>query len=377
VVPSRQRLIRSSARVLAPLVALVLIAVVFVPLVPSYDVGVFLRAGRAALHGGAIYPHVGSPAVYSGFSFVYPYFAVWPFVPLAVLPTPVAIDLFFAVEAAAVVAVSLLAARNDPTYVLIVLCTAFMITGFQLGSLSPLLFVGVVLMWHLRERPIVFGLVAAPVVASKLFLAPLLLWPLLAGRYRAFAWSAASTAVLLAAGFALGPVSATDYAQILSQLGVHEAPAGLGLISALRDAGIAQAAAEALALGLATAMLAVAYLRFRRSRDERVLLCAGVIASLIVTPVLWGHYFVLLVAMLLVIGAPRRWLVALALSSWLIAPPHGLQLRHLTEPIIGRVSGHGPWLAAIASLVVFGYATWLTLKRSSPTTKIEQRAGAS
>jgi chromate transport protein ChrA len=64
--------------------------------------------------------------------------------------------------------------------------------------------------------------------------------------------------------------------------------------------------------------------RYRRTRDERVLFCAGLVASLLLTPVLWSHYLVVLAAALLAYDASRRWFVLLALTSWAISPPHGV-----------------------------------------------------
>ena len=77
--------LRSAALATAPFGVVIVIALVLLPLSPAYDLNVFLRAGDAILRGRDFYPRVGSPAVYSGSSFVYPALAVWPFVPLAAL----------------------------------------------------------------------------------------------------------------------------------------------------------------------------------------------------------------------------------------------------------------------------------------------------
>jgi alpha-1,2-mannosyltransferase len=166
------------------------IVVVFLPLSGTYDLDVFLRAGYAALHGLQVYPRPGSRAVYSGASFVYPYFAVWPFVPLAAMSPALSASVFFVICVFAVLAVCSIGAEGDPWRATLVLCTAFTITGLQIGALSPLLFAGAIFLWRLRDRPLAFALLAAPVVACKMFLAPLLVWPLLARRYRVFAWRA-------------------------------------------------------------------------------------------------------------------------------------------------------------------------------------------
>ena len=73
-------------RIVVALLPVAAIALAFLPLTPAYDVDVFLRAGDAAAHGLQVYPTAGTPAVYSGFSFVYPYFALWPFMLVADLP---------------------------------------------------------------------------------------------------------------------------------------------------------------------------------------------------------------------------------------------------------------------------------------------------
>jgi alpha-1,2-mannosyltransferase len=329
------------------------IVVVFLPLSRAYDLGVFLKAGSAVIHGLHVYPRPGTPAVYSGFSFVYPYFAVWPFVPLAALSPALGTAVFFAICAGAVIGACYVEADGDPRPAVLVLCTAFTITGLQLGALSPLLMACAVFVWRLRDRPLVFALLAAPVIACKLFLAPLLAWPLLARRYRAFAWASVATLALLALGFAFGPLGAVPYLRLLSALGAHEARAGFGLIGALRGAGLAATAAEGVALALAAAVLASAYVHHRRTEDERVLFCAGLVVSLLLTPVLWSHYLILLAAGLLVLDAPWRWFAALAALSWLIAPPHGVDI---DIRLLQRIGSLGAWLAIAASLLMFGYA---------------------
>ncbi len=337
-------------RASAPLLLVAVIVVVFLPLTPSYDLDVFLRAGYAVLHGQHVYPSPGSPAVYSGSSFVYPYFAVWPFVPLAAMPSGVSTMLFFIVCVCAVLAACFVAAKGDPWPATLTLGTAFTITGLQLGALSPLLFVGVVFLWRLRDRPLAFALLAAPVVASKLFLAPLLVWLLLARRYRAFAYASASTMALLALSFALGPIGPAQYLRLLSRLGNHEARSGFGLVGALMNAHLPPGAAQATALAVALCLFAAAYVHFRRTRDERVSFCVGIVASLVLTPVLWSHYLILLSATLLTLGARRRWFVVLALTSWAISPPHGV---HLDTDLVAGIPSSGTWLAIGVSLVVF------------------------
>jgi len=356
-------------RATAPLLLVAAILVVFLPLSRSYDLDVFVRAAYAALHGQHVYPSPGSPAVYSGSSFVYPYFAVWPFVALASLSSGLSSMVFFFVCVCAVLMSCFVGTKGDPWPATLTLCTAFTITGLQLGALSPLLFVGAVFLWRLRDRPLALALLAAPLIACKLFLAPLLVWLLLARRYRAFAYASASTVGLLALSFALGPIGPGPYLQVLSQLGTHEAQSGFGLIGALMDAHLPPGAAQATAVALALALFAAAYVHFRRTRDERVSFCAGIVASLVLTPVLWSHYLILVSAALLTLGARRRWFVVLALASWAISPPHGV---YLDTDMIEDITSSGAWPAVVVSVLLLAYASvrargaWANGSRTRP-----------
>lgn len=309
----------------ALLVACVLaIALIFLPLTPMYDFDVYLRAGRALLRGVSVYPSPSSAAVYSGHSFVYPYLASWPFAVFALLATGTAQMLFFLVGAGAVTAATMVAGRRDAVTAALVLLTAFTITGLQLGALSQLLFAGAVVLWALRDRPLAFGICASIVVASKLFLAPLLLWPLLASRRRAFAWACGLTLAIIALGFLVGPLGPAGYVHLLVALARHESTMGFSPMGALRNTlGLGSLQAQIAVAALAVAVLAYSYLSFRRTGEEAMLFSGGIVASLIATPIMWSHYLALLAAILIVHRASRRWFLALMLASWLLARPHG------------------------------------------------------
>jgi alpha-1,2-mannosyltransferase len=344
----------------APVGLVIAIWVLFVPLTHQLDVRVFLRAGAAALQGHDIYPALGTPSVYSGSAFVYPAVVVWPFALLAGLPHPMAIPVYFAVCAFGVIAATSFTPTRDRWIPVLVLSTAFTITGLQLGAISPLLFVGAVFLWKLRDRPLLFGLVAAPVIVSKLFLAPLLIWPLVAKRYRALAWASSLTLLLLAFGFITGALTPPGYLRLLSELATHEAGAGFGVIGALRNAGLTPLAAQAGGLVLAAVVVVVAWAHYRRGRDERVLYCAGIVCALLLTPVLWSHYLVLLPAALVALQARRRWFLALVVVSWVMAPPHGL---HWTLPVPDHLKSLGP----VFALALLPLVLWLAIRGLRPT----------
>ncbi|HVB27088.1 MAG TPA: hypothetical protein VNE21_04145, partial [Mycobacteriales bacterium] len=110
---------------------------------------------------------------------------------------------------------------------------------------------------------------------------------------------------------------------LLSALSRHEARAGLGLVSLLRNLTLTPRVAEVVAAAAAAAVLAGASRSYSRHGDERVVFAAAVIAALLCTPVLWSHYLVLLAAPLLGLRRPEPALAVLAVGSWALAPPHG------------------------------------------------------
>jgi len=331
-----------------PLAGAVATLAIVLPLSPPYDLRVFLRAGHDVLHGLALYPVPGTRAVYSGWAFVYPYFTAWLFAPLALLPASTAAAAFLALSAGAILAAGLVAAETGMGAVALVLGSSFVITGLQLGALSPLLVAGAVWLWRVRDRPVAFGLLAAVVVGAKLFLAPLLLWPLAARRGRALTVAGAALVVLLGTGFLAGPLGANGYISLLGQLGTHEARAGFGVIGALRNLGLGGGEALSLAALLAGGVCAASYGAYRRAGDERVLYCAGLVTSLLLSPVVWSHYLALAAAGLLVLRARTRWFLALAVASWVLAPPHGV---HSREIWTGGPQLTALWVTAVLCLV--------------------------
>jgi hypothetical protein len=127
----------------------------------------------------------------------------------------------------------------------------------------------------------------------------------------------------------------------------------------LLNLGASTAVADLTALVIASVVFLAAYVHHRRRRDEPVLFCAGIATALVLSPVLWSHYLILSAAALLVFNAPRRWYAILALASWAIAPPHGVDL---DTDLIEGVASSGIWLAVAASLLLL----WLRRSSSKP-----------
>ena len=242
-------------------------------------------------------------------------------------------------------------ADGDRWSSVMVLGAAFTISGLQLGALSPLLFAGVIFMWRLRDRPLAFGLLAGPVVACKLFLLPMLLWPLLARRRRAFCFAVVLAAGLLGAGFAVSAVGPVKYERILSVLSLHESRSGFGLAGRSMNVGLGALTAQLISIVVAASVFAASYARYRDTGEECILFSAGIVAALLASPVVWSHYLILLFGVLLVARTARAWLLVAVIASWAIAPPHVV---HLDTDLIEGIASTSTWpvVAAVA------FAAW-------------------
>jgi hypothetical protein len=112
-------------------------------------------------------------------------------------------------------------------------------------------------------------------------------------------------------GWALiGFAGLVDYPQLLRVLADGEQGRGYSLVSAGLSLGLGPAAARAAAVAVAAALLALCWRDGRRGLDERSLALA-LAAALALSPIVWLHYFVLL---LVPIALARRtfgaiWLV--------------------------------------------------------------------
>jgi hypothetical protein len=324
----------------AALLAAAAVWAVFAPLIPPLDFGMLWEAGREIRLGSNPYPPLGAPDLGTSHQLVYPYLTALPFVLFGLLPWPVAASLFLAVSIGAVVAAVWLAGYRDPLAAPLVLLAAVTVVGLQIGSLNALFLLGLVLAWRWRDRPWAAGVVLGVCVTAKLFLLPVLGWLLLRWRWRAAAVAAAVPVALVGAGFLVGPIGAGDYLRLLGELSVSEEGKGASVTAYVVAHGL-PGPARPLTVALAAGLLGGAWLLGRRGHDERVLYAAGILAALVLSPIVWAHYLVLLAAPLLVAGAGRAALVWFAATAWLLYLPHGVHLTWI--PVVAAPLALAAW----------------------------------
>jgi alpha-1,2-mannosyltransferase len=282
-----------------------------------YDLGVFLQAGHAVLHGLSPYPAVS--ALRGDANYVYPPLLALLVAPFAALPLGPAVFLWTALLAVAIpTALFLLGVRDWRCYGVAFLWPPTR-EAIDTGALGPLLLLGVALAWRYRDRrPVVAAAAAAVTMTLKLFLVPLVVWLAATRRFRAALLAAAGALVLALGSWAvIGFDGLTAYPHLLRRLSQEEADRSYSLVAIGHRLGLPSSLAFALALVVGGALLAAAISVARRGDGDRLALSYAIAAALALTPIAWKHYFVLLLVPL-ALARPwfsLAWLVPLALSA--------------------------------------------------------------
>lgn len=285
------------------------------------DFLVFYSAAVAVLHHNSPYPALGSSAIYSGSSFVYPYLTAWLFIPLTIFDRNQAELLYVGVSLIALVAGLRLMGVKRHSHVLLFLLASATIVSWQIGTLNPLFVFGIGFAWRFRSRPVTLGVVIAILGFAKLFLLPIVFWLLLSKRYKAFAVACVSIITIGCASFVLSPLSIWNYLRLLSTLARHEGVVGYSTSALLRTVGLGVYPSDVIVLILAA--LVIFYFRRHSAadHDEKLLVGGFVISALVVTPIMWVSYLPLFGVALIFLLPVDLAVIIYFLCSWVIATP--------------------------------------------------------
>jgi len=282
--------------------------------VHAIDFHTFWVAARTYASGDSPYPQEGSLAVWAPSvqqSFVYPAPTIAALAPFGFLPYSVAVLVFVPLLACAIgVSLWLLGVRDWRCYGATFASPA-VLTGISVGTLSPLLMLGVAVAWRWRERRGVVGLAVGAVVLAKLFMWPLLIWLWFSGRRRAAVIAAGAAAVATVGAWSwIGLTGVTSYPSVLRRLSLTEGPhtyAPLWLTGSSPSFWIASVFGGAIVAVVA-----------RRRRDALPFALA-ILVALLVTPILWLHYLVLVAAVVAVLEPKFGVAWLLPLAAWVTA----------------------------------------------------------
>lgn len=286
------------------------------------DLDTFLRAGAAVAHGRNPFPRPGDGELRRGDAFVYPWAVAFLFVPATLLPHAVAVT---TVRLAAVASLVAAVKLSDLPVRLVglLLVASPVLVALQVGSLEPFLVLGLVAAWRWRTHwwaGALLGLAAA----TKLFLLPLLAWPWAAGRQRLGTTATLTAGLVIGSSLVAGPLGLVGEVHLLGELARRESARGWSGAALLYGAGVPDARSVGLACGIGLTLAGCA-LVWRRRAPEPLAYAAGIVGSLVATPISWSHYLVMAAALLPVLtagGVGGAAVVALGAGSWFLVTPH-------------------------------------------------------
>lgn len=305
------------------------------------DLGIFVDAGDAILGGRTPYQDVDGIGHYLGY--VYPPLLAFVMVPLAVLPPSVAASVWALMTAGFVAwALWLLGVRDWRCYP-VALLWPFTREAIEYGAIGPLLLLLVAAVWRFRDHAWGTATATATAVAAKLFLWPLAIWLAVTGRLRAALLSVAiGFGLVFIPWAAIGFAGLGQYPALLDEVADQQDYRSYSVIAIVRSIGGSPALAQAVSFVIGIGLLVLMVRAARdsddspRDRDRRALTFA-LAAALVLTPVVWPHYLVLLLAPV-ALARPRLsvlWLAVLAATvlyalDWYRASPEGEPLPVLT-----------------------------------------------
>ncbi len=275
----------------------------------------FYPAARAILDGVSPYPAPDDPQLAAGTEYVYPPLTALVSIPLTAFSVEAAGFIVMGLLVVTVLAILwVLGIRDWRCYGLAMLWPP-VISAIQTGNVTLPLALGAAVVWRYRDGARVAGATLGVTLAAKLFLWPLVLWLGLTRRIPAALLAVVvGFVVLLVTWAVIGFAGIGDYPELLRRVSELEEAQGYTVYALALDLGSSESLARALWIGLAIAALG-AIAVFARRGDERRAFVIAVAAALACSPIVWLHYFALLLVVVAV-AEPRlgpAWFVPLAM----------------------------------------------------------------
>jgi alpha-1,2-mannosyltransferase len=287
-----------------------------------YDFRIYRNAGEAVTDGQSPYPHLPLHHYPAGTGpFVYLLPAAWLYAIFAPIPFHVALWMNAALSIAAILAGIWLLGIRRPAVFALVLGTSIVLRGMDLGTVNGLLFLGTCALARWRDRPRVTGVIYVLLVALKPLMLPLIVYVLVTGRRTAGLTILATAGVLgvlsLVSGF-----SPDAYVRMLGELSRLEAGHGASLIHEITRTthwSLGPTTLGVSAIGFAV-LLATLVAGLAGRLDHRAVLAVSISVAILVSPIVWPHYFIFLLVPLLLLGRPTLVAAVACAVSWAVAP---------------------------------------------------------
>jgi hypothetical protein len=273
----------------------------------------FYAAAESMLHRETPYISASDPNVNG--AYVYPPLTAIGVMPFTLIPVHAAEYLAMAILVCGLWAtVFVLGVRDWRCYGIAILWPPA-IEAVQTGTVTIVLAFGAALAWRFRDRWLSGSLATAMTIALKLILWPLFVW-LVATRRVASAVLSYIIALSLALGSwsIIGFAGLRQYPGLLQRLEDAVAHDSYNVRVLALDVGVAPVPARAAWLAVGISLLAGVMLVGRRG-DDRTAFVLAIAAALALSPIVWLHYFTLLLVVV-AIAQPRlgsAWLAPLVM----------------------------------------------------------------
>jgi alpha-1,2-mannosyltransferase len=314
----------------------------------GFDYRPLWDASRSVVHGASPYPPPHAWALHDEQQFVYPPIAALLAAPLAVFPFGVAAALLALVELAATgLTLRVLGVRDWRCYGVVLLWYP-VIQNILVGSITSLLALGLACAWRYRDDRRVAPIALAGLVATKVFLWPLLVWLAATRRWAATAWAVGLAAAGVVLSWALiGFAGFTSYPRLLNELSRLEqwksySAVAFGLVLGLTPGEARAAALVACAITLVGVVILARRSPRAADADRRAFVLA-LGAAFLFSPIVWTHYLALLV-------------VPIAIARRTLTPLWFVPLAMWATP--GQSNGHA-WQVAL------GLSVWVVVLAAS------------
>lgn len=323
--------------VLAPLATLVLL----VSYVTRHEFAVDFQhtywiAGQRVVHG--LDPYVATHGqVTQGVAFVYPALAGLLFAPFGLIAQGTSAAIYTALSFAALFAtLRVLSVRDWRVYAMALLWFP-VINAWQSANVTLLLGLLIALAWRYRSRPVLTALLTAFAVSLKPFVWPLGLWLIATRRYRAAAWAVGWGLVLnLVAWQILGFRDIGQFLHLSSAVTSALFRTGYAVIAICVRLGASRGVGTAVMVLVSAGLVLTCLWLGRRHREESAFTIA-VALMLAASPLVWNHYFALLIVPAAVCRRrlSAEWLIPLAL--WVCPSMHVAEWQALVAAAVTAV----------------------------------------
>ena len=295
----------------------------------GFDFRQFWQGANDVVNGVSPYPtseqlaaaraEFGPTAIQEDYRFPYPAGAAVALAPFGVIDFDLAAAAWGFLLIGAILGSLLVLGVRDWRVFAIVVSSHPVVTSVRLGTFTPVLLLLAACVWRWRDRRWIAGGALAVALSLKLFLWPLGVWLLATRRY-----AAAGIATVLAGVITLGAWAAIGfeglrvYPDLLRQLEDLVNEIGLSFVALGVRAGLSESVAELLPYLVGVPLLILVFALVSRKDGDRRAFCLAMVAAIAITPIVWLHYFTLLVAPLAVMRPRLAWPWAIMTAFWIV-----------------------------------------------------------